>query len=67
MGELIDKAKGKVKRVVGAATCNQRLEAEGAADQIKGKAKGIVEEVKVKAKEAGRAVKRAVKKNPDVE
>jgi uncharacterized protein YjbJ (UPF0337 family) len=39
MGEKLDKAKGKAKTVAGAATGNERLEAEGHLDQAKGKAK----------------------------
>jgi uncharacterized protein YjbJ (UPF0337 family) len=60
MGELIDKAKGKTKRVIGAATGDKSLEAEGHKDETKGKVKGVVEDVK-------HAVKNATKKNRNVE
>ncbi|NBD09995.1 MULTISPECIES: CsbD family protein [Corallococcus] len=46
MGEWTDKAKGKVKETVGAATGDRSLEAEGKADTLKGKIKGVVEDVK---------------------
>ena len=46
MGELIDKTKGKIKQAAGALTGDRKLEAEGKVDEVKGKAKGAVEEVK---------------------
>jgi uncharacterized protein YjbJ (UPF0337 family) len=52
MGELIDKAKGKLKQAVGAATNNPSLEAEGDVDEAKGQVKGAAEEVKHAAKKA---------------
>ncbi len=55
MGELIDKAKGKIKKATGILTGDKQLEREGSVDQAKGKAKGALEEVK-------HAVKAAVKK-----
>ena len=55
MGEIIDKAKGKIKQAVGAATGNSKLEREGEIDEVKGDVKGVVEDVK-------HAVKEAVKK-----
>jgi uncharacterized protein YjbJ (UPF0337 family) len=58
MGELIDKIKGKAKQVEGRATGNKAREAEGVADEVKGKAKGAFEELKTD-------VKRAVRQNPD--
>lgn len=54
MGEIIDKVKGKVKRVAGAATGNRKLEREGRVDEAKGKVKGAAEDAK-------QAVKSAVK------
>ena len=57
MGELIDKAKGKVKEVAGAASGDRKLEAEGKVDTAKGNAKGAWEEVK-------QGVKDAVRKDP---
>ncbi|QMU78696.1 CsbD family protein [Streptacidiphilus sp. PB12-B1b] len=43
MGE---KAKGKVKEAAGKATGNERLEAEGKGDQVKGDAKQAGEKIK---------------------
>ena len=54
MGELIDKAKGKIKKTAGALTGDKKLEREGKADEAKGKAKGAFEDVK-------RAVKKGVR------
>jgi uncharacterized protein YjbJ (UPF0337 family) len=55
MGEIIDKAKGKVKHVAGALAGDKDLEDEGKVDEAKGKVKGAVEDVK-------NAVRNAVKK-----
>jgi len=55
MGEIIDKVKGKIKQAVGAATGDEKLEREGKIDELKGDAKGVVEDVK-------HAVKEVVKK-----
>ncbi len=52
MGELIDKAKGKVKETVGSATGNRKLEGQGKIDTAKGKIKGAFEKVKQDVKEA---------------
>jgi len=52
MDEKLDKAKGKAKTVAGAATGNERLEAEGHLDQAKGKAKKVL-----------KGAKKSVKKN----
>ena len=46
MGEIIDKAKGKIKQIAGAVTGKDKLKAEGEGDEIKGKIKGAVEDVK---------------------
>jgi len=54
MGEFIDKVKGKVKQAEGRATGNPVREAEGVADELKGKAKGAFEEAKSDAKRAMR-------------
>ncbi|MCP3099643.1 CsbD family protein [Myxococcus sp. K15C18031901] len=53
MGELIDKAKGKMKETTGAATGDRSLEAEGKADTAKG-------HIKEKFEDAKRAIKDAV-------
>ena len=55
MGELIDKAKGKAKQVGGKLTGDRSLQAEGKADELKGKAKGTFEELKTDAKRALRS------------
>ena len=60
MGEIIDTIKGKAKQAQGKVTGDRATEAEGVADELKGKAKGAFEEVKTD-------VKRAVRKNEDVE
>ena len=52
MGEWTDKAKGRVKQTVGAATGDRDLQAEGHADEAKGKVKGVVEDVKHGIKDA---------------
>ncbi len=55
MGELIDKVKGKAKRVQGQVTGDRGKEAEGVAQEIKGKVEGAFDDLKTD-------VKRAVKK-----
>ena len=52
MGEMIDKAKGKIKQVQGDLTGDKKLHAEGVIDELKGKAKGAVERVKHAIKDA---------------
>jgi uncharacterized protein YjbJ (UPF0337 family) len=54
MGELIDKAKGKIKQAAGAVTGNKKLEREGHIDTAKGNAKGTIEDVKHAVKEAAK-------------
>lgn len=46
MGEIIDKAKGKIKQVTGTVTSNDKLKAEGEVDELKGKVKGAVADIK---------------------
>jgi uncharacterized protein YjbJ (UPF0337 family) len=55
MGELIDKAKGKIKQAAGTAVDDKKLVREGKVDEAKGKIKGGVESAK-------QAIKTAVKK-----
>lgn len=52
MGEFIDKVKGKVKQAQGRVTGDKAKEAEGVADEAKGKAKGAFEEIKTDVKRA---------------
>lgn len=60
MGEIIDTVKGKAKQAQGRLTGDRATEAEGVADEMKGKAKGAFEEVKTD-------VKRAVRKTEDTD
>jgi uncharacterized protein YjbJ (UPF0337 family) len=46
MGEIIDKAKGKIKQAAGGLAGDKKLEQEGEVDSAKGKVKGAVEDVK---------------------
>ncbi len=61
MGEIANKAKGRIKRAVGALTGDEQLESEGAADELHGEAQGVVADVKRAAKDVVRTVKKAVK------
>lgn len=54
MGEFSDKIKGRWKSVIGKATGDRSLEAEGELDETKGKAKGAFEDVKHGIKDAVR-------------
>jgi uncharacterized protein YjbJ (UPF0337 family) len=54
MGEILDKTKGKIKQVAGTVVGNDKLKADGELDELKGNAKGAVEDIK-------HAVKRAAK------
>lgn len=56
MGELMDKARGKIKQAEGKLTGNKARQAEGVLEEAKGKAKGKFEEAKTDIK---RAVKRS--------
>ena len=58
MGEITDKAKGKIKQAAGALTGNKELEREGKVDEAKGKVKGAVKDVKHAAEDIKRAVKK---------
>ena len=51
MGEKLNQAKGKAKTVAGAATGNERLEAEGHLDQAKVKAKNALKGAKKEREE----------------
>lgn len=46
MGEIIDKAKGKIKQAAGDLTGDEKLKTEGKVDELKGKVKGAVEDIK---------------------
>ncbi|MFD3663009.1 CsbD family protein [Streptomyces sp. NPDC058659] len=49
-GKGMEKAKGKLKEAAGKVTGNKRLEAEGKADQTKGRVREAVEAVRERAK-----------------
>jgi uncharacterized protein YjbJ (UPF0337 family) len=55
----LDKLKGKAEEAVGKATGDEKLVAEGRADQIKGEAKHAAAEVKEAAEETGDRLKDA--------
>ena len=61
MGEIIDKAKGKIKQAVGDLTGNEELKREGQRDELAGKVEGAVADVKAAAKDVGHKIKDAVK------
>jgi uncharacterized protein YjbJ (UPF0337 family) len=52
----MDKAKGAVKKGVGKATGNEKLEAEGAADKAKGAAKTAVGKTKDAARNVAKKI-----------
>ena len=51
MGELIDKAKGKIKQAAGALGGDKSLKHEGEIDETKGNVKGKVEDAKQAVKD----------------
>ncbi len=61
MGEFIDKAKGKIKEVVGDLTGDKGLKQEGERDTFKGQVKGAVKDVKNAVKDTAEDTKNAVK------
>ena len=61
MSQVIKKARGKVKKVVGAVTGNRKLEREGKRDEAEAKVEGAVDDVMGSVKDAGSAIKDAVK------
>jgi uncharacterized protein YjbJ (UPF0337 family) len=52
MGEIIDRAKGKIKQAAGNLSGDKKLAREGKVDEAKGRVKGAVEDVKHAAKKA---------------
>ncbi len=46
MGEITNKAKGKVKQAAGALTGDKKLQEEGRRDEFKGKVEGVVKKMK---------------------
>jgi uncharacterized protein YjbJ (UPF0337 family) len=68
MGDIENKTEewtGKVKETVGDATDNEDLQAEGAFDQAKAKAKQTVENAKDDLEDAARAAKDKVRSTFD--
>jgi uncharacterized protein YjbJ (UPF0337 family) len=61
VGEYSDKAKGRIKQAAGALTGNKKLEHEGEVDELEGKAKGAVKDVKRAVENVNRAVKKGTK------
>jgi uncharacterized protein YjbJ (UPF0337 family) len=61
MGETIDKAKGKLKQAVADLTGDKELKREGQDDERKGKAEGVVNDVKHAVADVKHAIKGAVK------
>ena len=61
MGEIVDKAKGRIKQAVGGLTGDKDLKREGEDDERKGKVEGAVEDVKHAVKGAVKDVKHAIK------
>ena len=61
MGELIDKAKGKIKQAVGDLTGNKELKREGQRDELAGKVEGAIDDAKSAVKDAGHKIKDVVK------
>ena len=57
MGERTDQAKGRVKQAAGDLTDDERLRREGKADELGGKVKEFMNDVKDKAEEAVDKVK----------
>ncbi|MHB8874121.1 MAG: CsbD family protein [Myxococcaceae bacterium] len=57
MGEFIDKLKGRVKKIVGKASGDRSMQAEGHVDEAKGRAKGAFEEAK-------QGVKKVIRSEP---
>jgi uncharacterized protein YjbJ (UPF0337 family) len=58
MGELIDKAKGKLKEKLGRVTGDKGLENEGRVDTLKGNVKGAADTAKQRVKDAAEDAKR---------
>jgi uncharacterized protein YjbJ (UPF0337 family) len=67
MGEIIDTLKGKAKQAQGRMTGDREKEAEGVADEMKGKAKGAFEEAKTDVKRAVRKEKAEDAEDEEIE
>ncbi|HEY3547938.1 MAG TPA: CsbD family protein [Propionicimonas sp.] len=61
MGEILDKAKGKIKQAAGDLTGDKELKREGEKDELKGKMKGAVKDVEDVLKDAKHKLEKAVK------
>ena len=60
MGEKTDQAKGRIKQAAGDLTDDDRLRNEGKADEMAGKVKGFVDDLKDKAEDAVDKVKEKI-------
>jgi uncharacterized protein YjbJ (UPF0337 family) len=56
MGERIDIAKGKVKQAVGTLIGDKKLKRAGKRDALKGRAKGLIKDVKEAGKDLDHAI-----------
>ncbi len=54
MGEIIDKAKGRIKQAAGSLTGDKKLQQEGQVDEAKGRVKGAFEDMKHAVKDAAK-------------
>ena len=54
MGEIIDKTKGKIKQLAGVLAGDKRLIDEGRMDEVKGKVKAAMEDLKHSLKNAAK-------------
>lgn len=63
MGENTDQAKGRIKQAAGDLTDNDHLKREGKADELGGKVKGIVGDIKDKANDVVEDIKDKVDKH----
>jgi len=65
MGETTDQAKGRVKQAAGDLTDNDDLQREGKGDELLGKAKGTLNDLRDKAEGALDSVKEKVDDHRD--
>ncbi|MEX0168301.1 CsbD family protein [Streptomyces sp. LMG1-1-1.1] len=54
----MEKGKGKIKETVGKATGNERMEAEGKGDQMKGKVQEVADKARERAAKSPDELKR---------
>ena len=61
MGELIKKAKGKVKQAVGSLTGDKELKRDGEQDELDGKVDGAIDDLRHAVKGAKKDARHALK------